>query len=244
MQKKIGYPQQALLPLFIASNLTLAAGQAAEHVSPEAASGVQQKTLTHAHNLWVRHREPWSPAKAGYDVLKPGRLCEFDALGGGANDARFGWTAIVWFWGRWRFVVYYDASKQKLTTFEWNENPRQFRRHNQNSFKTKMGTRSRFYTAVVLVVGFRVGTPGTRKNWMDELHNKYGKMPWKRPAHSGWETRKQNGFIVSPRFVRNPLEGSKERLSRFPERKPYFFNLDAHPGRCSGVKKTLKYAEQ
>lgn len=233
MQKKNWLPTASLLPLFIASNLTLAAGQAADTVSPEAASGVQQKTLTHAQQFMVATANPVA-SQAGYDVLK---------AGGSAIDALVAVQMTLGLvepqssgLGGGAFVVYYDASKQKLTTFDGRETAPLDA--TPELFQDQNGEPLSFYTAVV--GGRSVGTPGTVK-LMDELHNKYGKMPWK-DLLTPVEKLAQNGFIVSPRLSES-IEGSKERLSRFPETKAYFFNLDGSPLAAGSVLKNPKYAE-
>jgi gamma-glutamyltranspeptidase/glutathione hydrolase len=233
MQKKNWLPTASLLTLFIASNLTLAAGQAADTVSPEAASGEQHKTLTHARQFMVATANPVA-SQAGYDVLK---------AGGSAIDALVAVQMTLGLvepqssgLGGGAFVVYYDASKQKLTTFDGRETAPLDA--TPELFQDKNGEPLSFYTAVV--GGRSVGTPGTVK-LMDELHNKYGKMPWK-DLLTPVEKLAQNGFIVSPRLSES-IEGSKERLSRFPETKAYFFNADGSSLSAGSVLKNPEYAE-
>lgn len=233
MQKKYWLPTASLLPLFIASNLTLAGGQAADTVSPEAASGVQHKTLTHAQQFMVATANPVA-SQAGYDVLK---------AGGSAIDALVAVQMTLGLvepqssgLGGGAFVVYYDASKQKLTTFDGRETAPLDA--TPELFQDQNGEPLSFYTAVV--GGRSVGTPGTVK-LMDELHNKYGKIPWK-DLLTPVEKLALNGFIVSPRLSES-IEGSKERLSRFPETKAYFFNADGSPLAAGSVLKNPKYAE-
>jgi gamma-glutamyltranspeptidase/glutathione hydrolase len=144
MQKKNWLPTASLLTLFIASNLTLAAGQAADTVSPEAASGEQHKTLTHARQFMVATANPVA-SQAGYDVLK---------AGGSAIDALVAVQMTLGLvepqssgLGGGAFVVYYDASKQKLTTFDGRETAPLDA--TPELFQDKNGEPLSFYTVVV-----------------------------------------------------------------------------------------------
>ena len=52
----------------------------------------------------------------------------------------------------------------------------------------------------------------------------------------------QEGFIVSPRLA-DAIGGSTERLSRYPERKAYFFNLDGTPLEAGSRLQNTQYYE-
>ena len=106
-----------LVPLLAISPLSVAE-QAADGVAPEEASGIEKKSLAHAQKFMVATANP-EASKAGYDVLKSG---------GSAIDALVAVQMVLGLvepqssgLGGGAFVVYYDASKQKLTTFDGRE---------------------------------------------------------------------------------------------------------------------------
>ncbi|MBJ7537260.1 gamma-glutamyltransferase [Marinomonas transparens] len=222
-----------LSPLWLVSSLSLATGQAADSVAPEAASGTQKKTLAHAQEFMVATANPVA-TKAGYDILK---------AGGSAIDALVAVQMTLGLvepqssgLGGGAFAVYYNASAKKLTTFDGRETaPLEA---TPELFQDKNGKPLSFYTAVV--GGRSVGTPGTVK-LMGELHNRYGKLPWKdllAPA----EALAKNGFMVSPRLS-SSIEKSQERLARYPDTKAYFFNGDGSPRAAGSVLKNPEYAK-
>lgn len=219
------------VPLFIASQGLLAEGQAADSVAPEGASGIEEKTLTQAKEFMVATANP-EASKAGYDVLK---------AGGSAIDALVAIQMVLGLvepqssgLGGGAFVVYYDAVNKKLTTFDGRETAPQ--EATPELFQDENGEPLAFYDAVV--GGRSVGTPGTVK-LMGELHTRYGRMPWAdllAPA----EKLAQEGFIVSPRLA-GAIKESAEHLSRYPETKAYFFNLDDTPVEAGSRLQNTQY---
>ncbi|ETX10049.1 gamma-glutamyltransferase [Marinomonas ushuaiensis DSM 15871] len=208
-----------LFPLYFLNSSLLAAGQAADAVAPEAATGIQVQTLTHANKFMVATANPVA-SQAGYDVLK---------AGGSAIDALVAVQMTLGLvepqssgLGGGAFVVYYDAKEQKLTTFDGRETAPMAA--TPELFQDDKGEPLSFYTAVV--GGRSVGTPGTVK-LMGELHDKYGTLPWKDLLEPAAKIA-QEGFIVSPRLA-EAIKGSAEYLSRYPKTKSYFFNYDGTP---------------
>lgn len=226
-------PQRLLLlsSLFLSQSL-FASGQVTDAVAPEQTIAISEKKLVTAQHEMVATANPIA-TQVGYDVLKSGGSAidalvavqmtlglvepQSSGLGGGA------------------FAVYYDAKNKQLTTFDGRETapmkatPELFQDDNGKPFK--------FYDAVV--GGRSVGTPGTIK-LMAELHKRYGRKPWSdllKPA----EKMALDGFIVSPRLAHS-VESNKAHLSRYPETKAYFFNLDNSPIQAGQRLKNLAYA--
>jgi gamma-glutamyltranspeptidase/glutathione hydrolase len=221
-----------LVPLLAISPLSVAE-QAADGVAPEEASGIEKKSLAHAQKFMVATANP-EASKAGYDVLKSG---------GSAIDALVAVQMVLGLvepqssgLGGGAFVVYYDASKQKLTTFDGRETAPQ--EATPELFQDENGEPLSFYDAVV--GGRSVGTPGTVK-LMGELHDRYGSMPWEDLLAPATQLA-QEGFIVSPRLA-DAIKGSTERLSRYPETKAYFFNLDGTPLEAGSRLQNTQYYE-
>ncbi|MFI8619508.1 gamma-glutamyltransferase [Marinomonas sp. NPDC078689] len=229
-------PWRALLtaaPLCLASSLSFAAGQAADTVAPEAASTLQTQKLAHAQHFMIATANPVA-SKIGYEILK---------AGGSAADAYVAVQMALGLvepqssgLGGGAFAVYYDASQKKLTTFDARETaPLEA---TPALFQDKNGKPLKFYDAVV--GGRSVGTPGTVK-LLGELHERYGKLPWKdllEPA----ATLAQDGFIVSPRLA-GALADSKKSLARYPQTKAYFFNPDGTTKQAGQRLKNTPYAE-
>jgi gamma-glutamyltranspeptidase/glutathione hydrolase len=208
-----------LTPLCLFNTTSLAAGQAADSIAPEVASGIQEKNLTHANKFMVASANPVA-SQAGYDVLK---------AGGSAIDALVAVQMMLGLvepqssgLGGGAFAVYYDATTKKLTTFDGRETAPMAA--TPELFQDKNGEPLSFYTAVI--GGRSVGTPGTVK-LMSELHERYGKLPWEELLTPAMELA-QEGFIVSPRLA-DAIQGSAEYLSRYPRTKAYFFDLDGTP---------------
>ncbi|QUX93726.1 gamma-glutamyltransferase [Marinomonas sp. A3A] len=209
------------------------AEQAADAVAPEEASGTEKKNLAHAQKFMVATANP-EASKAGYDVLK---------AGGSAIDALVAVQMVLGLvepqssgLGGGAFVVYYDAANQKLTTFDGRETAPQ--EATPELFQDENGEPLSFYDAVV--GGRSVGTPGTVK-LMGELHDRYGTMPWEDLLEPATQLA-QEGFIVSPRLA-DAIKGSAERLSRYPETKAYFFNLDGTPLEAGSRLQNTQYYE-
>lgn len=113
------------------------------------------------------------------------------------------------------FALYWDGSKQALTSFDGRETAPQAA--TPNLFLDESGEPLAFYDAVV---GPRsVATPGTLK-LLEELHHRYGKLPWATLFEPALHWSK-NGFLVTPRLAQL-IEQDAEKLARFPETAAYF----------------------
>ncbi len=225
------------LGLFLTSSFPLTnlalANQATDAVAPEQSTGTEQKQLVKAKNHMVTAANPIA-AQAGADVLEQG---------GNAIDAMVTVQLILGLVepqssgiGGGAFLVYWDSTKQKLTTFDGRETaplaatPQLFLDDNGQPLK--------FYDAVV--GGRSVGTPGTVKLLWD-THHKYGKLEWKKLIEPVIKIAQQ-GFIISPRLA-SLIENDAERLSRFPATKVYFFNSDGSPKIAGTRLKNPQYAQ-
>ncbi|MBF4349459.1 gamma-glutamyltransferase, partial [Vibrio anguillarum] len=103
------------------------------------------------------------------------------------------------------FLVYWDAKKKALTTFDGRETAPL--NATPNLFLDSTGKPLQFYDAVV--GGRSVGTPGTVK-LLWETHRQYGKLEWTRLIEPVAKLAEQ-GFEVSPRLATLIAE-DKERL--------------------------------
>ncbi|CAM4000645.1 Gamma-glutamyltranspeptidase precursor [Vibrio aerogenes CECT 7868] len=201
------------------SSFTLAASQVTDAVAPESTTAVVNKYLVTAKQYMVAAANPHA-VKAGYDVLKKG---------GTAADALVAVQTVLGLvepqssgLGGGAFLVYYDAGKQKLTTFDGRETAPMAAR--PALFQDEHGKPLKFYDAVV--GGRSVGTPGTVK-LLATLHQKYGKQPWAelfKPA----EHLAQHGFKVSQRLA-GAIADDQKRLSRYPDTRAYFFHQNGSP---------------
>ncbi|REG84971.1 gamma-glutamyltransferase [Marinomonas pollencensis] len=226
-------PLLAFTPLCIASSLSIAAGQAADTVAPEATIALQDQKLAHAKHFMIATANPVA-TKIGYEVLK---------AGGSAADAYIAAQMALGLvepqssgLGGGAFAVYYDAQKKQLTTFDARETaPLEA---TPELFQDSKGQPLKFYDAVV--GGRSVGTPGTVK-LLGELHERYGKTPWKALLEPA-ATLAQEGFIVSPRLA-GALADSKQSLARYPQTKAYFFNPDGSTKQAGQRLKNTPYSE-
>lgn len=209
------------------------ANQAADSVAPEHSSGIEEKQLVKAKDWMITAANPLA-TQAGADIL---------AQGGSAIDAMVTTQLMLGLVepqssgiGGGAFLVYWDAKKQQLTSFDGRETaplnatPR--------LFQNEQGEPLKFYDAVV--GGRSVGTPGTVK-LLWETHQKYGKLAWSKLIEPVVKVAEQ-GFEISPRLA-TMIEKDAERLSRFTATKQYFFNSDGTPKVAGTLLKNPQYAQ-
>ncbi len=217
--------------LFLISANTQAS-QAVDSVAPEYSSGRQHKSLVTAKEWMVTAANPLA-TQAGADIL---------AKGGNAIDAMVTVQLMLGLVepqssgiGGGAFLVYWDAKKQQLTTYDGRETapldatPRLFQDAN--------GEPLTFYDAVV--GGRSVGTPGTVQLMWD-THQKYGRLEWAKLIEPVIEVAQQ-GFEISPRLA-TLIAKDATRLSRFAATKNYFFNADGSPKTAGTLLKNPHYA--
>lgn len=214
------------------STQLFATSQVADSVAPEAASGFAEKSSVSAENYMVTAANPLA-VQAGYNVLKNG---------GNAADAMVAVQAMLGLvepqssgLGGGAFLVYYDASTDQLTTFDGRETAPQ--NATPELFQDDNGQPLKFYDAVV--GGRSVGTPGTVK-LMTEIHQRYGSQSWAELLQPAEQTAR-DGFKVSPRLA-GAIANDKERLSRYPDTRNYFFTPSGEPLAQGTLLKNPEYA--
>ncbi|RQW64828.1 gamma-glutamyltransferase [Vibrio viridaestus] len=215
------------------SSSIAASEQITDSVAPEATQSVEMKSSVVANQFMVAAANPLA-VKAGYDVLKSG---------GTAADALVAVQTVLGLvepqssgLGGGAFLVYYDAKKHKLTTFDGRETAPMNAR--PELFQDSKGEPLQFYDAVV--GGLSVGTPGTVK-LIATLHEKYGSQPWAdlfQPA----ERLARQGFDVSPRLA-GAIADDHERLGRYPDTRAYFFHKDGTPLKAGERLVNTPYAD-
>ena len=135
------------------------------------------------------------------------------------------------------FLLYWDASEQKLLTYDGREKapasatPEYFF---GNDGKPKKWPDAR-------TGGLSVGVPGTLK-LLEAAHADHGLAPWKslvKPAIDASE----NGFVVSPKLSK-AIEAAAERgLTNFDTTKAYFYNEDGTARAAGSILKNPAFAE-
>ncbi len=211
----------------------LYAEEDSETFDPEAATGFEQKAAVTAERFMVSAANPVA-VKAGYQVLK---------AGGSAIDAMVTVQAVLGLvepqssgLGGGAFLVYYDASNQKLTTWDGRETaPAAV---TPSLFQDAKGKPLTFYDAVV--GGRSVGVPGTVR-LMDELHQAHGTKRWGELLQPAVNLAK-NGFSVSPRLA-SAIARDRQRLSRYPDTRNYFFKNDGSPLQAGDTLLNPKYSK-
>lgn len=210
-----------------------ASSQAADTIAPETASAYKQKTTVVANQYMVAAANPLA-VEAGYRVLKNG---------GNAADALIAVQTVLGLvepqssgLGGGAFLVYFDARNKVLTTFDGRETAPLAAK--PELFQDSQGKPLTFYDAVV--GGRSVGTPGTLK-LLATVHEKYGSKAWSELFQPAQQLA-NNGFTVSQRLA-SAIEEDKERLSRYPDSKAYFFGKNGEPLAEGSLLKNKAYAE-
>ncbi|HEY7864590.1 MAG TPA: gamma-glutamyltransferase [Psychromonas sp.] len=210
-----------------------ASPQIADSIAPETASAYKQKTTVVANQYMVAAANPLA-VEAGYRVLKNG---------GNAADALIAVQTVLGLvepqssgLGGGAFLVYFDARNKALTTFDGRETAPLAAK--PELFQDSEGKPLTFYDAVV--GGRSVGTPGTLK-LLATVHEKYGSKAWSELFQPAQQLA-NNGFTVSQRLA-SAIEEDKERLSRYPDSKAYFFSKNGEPLAEGSLLKNKAYAE-
>lgn len=195
------------------------AQQVADQVAPEAASQRVENRAHIAKDFIVAAANPYA-VEAGYQVLKEG---------GSAIDAMVTVQTVLGLTepqssglGGGAFMLYYDAEKRQLTTFDGRETAPLAA--TPALFQDEKGNPLTFFDAVV--GGRSVGTPGTVK-LMAETHARFGKLKWSQLLQPAKQLA-EKGFTVSPRLA-GAIANDQERLSRYPDTRNYFFTADGQP---------------
>ncbi|ROV59136.1 gamma-glutamyltransferase [Vibrio ponticus] len=221
-----------ILSLALLSNLTFAA-DVADSVAPELTSQINAKQSVTAKEFVVAAAHPLA-VEAGYQVLKSG---------GSAADALVTVQTVLGLvepqssgLGGGAFLVYYNAEKQQLTTYDGRETAPLAAR--PELFQDENGEPLKFFDAVV--GGRSVGTPGTIKLLAD-IHRQYGELQWASLLKPAIDLAR-DGFEVSERLA-SSIARDNERLSRYPDTKRYFFTESGQPLQQGSLLKNAEYAQ-
>ncbi|MDQ0509647.1 gamma-glutamyltransferase [Ancylobacter amanitiformis] len=222
----------AVLALALAAP-PVAAQQAADSQAPEAASAVQAGAKFATARRWMVTAANPLAAEAGAAALR---------AGGNAIDAMVATQLMLGLvepqssgLGGGAFLVYWDAAKGELTTFDARETAP--RAATPTLFQDAKGQPLSFMGAVV--GGRSVGTPGTPR-LLEMVHRRYGRIAWAqlfRPAARLAEA----GFAVSPRLA-GLIADDVETLKRNTATRSYFLDADGAPLKAGAVLKNPAYA--
>lgn len=219
--------------LLIAALAWTASPTWAEELPPEAATGNTAKTSVSAPHFIISAANPHA-AQAGYDVLKDG---------GSAVDAMIAAQMVLGLvepqssgLGGGAFLVYFDATADKLTTLDGRETAPLAA--TPDLFLKPDGTAMKFFDAVV--GGRSVGTPGTLKLMFD-AHERFGKLPWARLLKPAIDLA-DHGFVVSPRLAQL-IENDQKRLLTSASARAYFFDQTGAPLKAGTLLKNPLYGE-
>lgn len=223
-----------LLGLLAVFSLTAHAYQpvpAAESHAPEQGTGKTAQQLVEAKEFMAASANPLA-TEAGYEVLK---------RGGSAIDAMIAMQTTLSLTepqssglGGGAFLVYWDNQAKKLTTFDARETAPQAA--TPQLFLDENGKPLEFMQAVV--GGRSVGVPGVPK-LLEDVHKRYGKLPWK-TLFAKPVALAERGFAVSPRMAKS-IEQNQQHLQRYPETAAYFLP-GGKPVPAGTVLKNPKFA--
>jgi gamma-glutamyltranspeptidase/glutathione hydrolase len=184
---------------------------------PEAASGTASKQAVHAKDWMVAAAHPLA-VEAGAKVLR---------AGGSAADAAIAVQLVLGLvepqssgLGGGAFVLYWDATAKKLTSFDARETAPM--EAVPTLFQNAGGEPLTFNEAVI--GGRSVGTPGTPR-LLETLHLTFGKRPWD-SLFSEAIRLADEGFAISPRLAMQ-IAGDVESLKKIPETASYFLDNGA-----------------
>jgi gamma-glutamyltranspeptidase/glutathione hydrolase len=205
----------------------------ADNVAPEFSSGVSKKSLVKAGRHMISTANPHA-SKTGLEILK---------RGGNAIDAMVAIQTVLGLvepqssgLGGGAFLVYFDAEREKLTTYDGRETAPA--KATPDMFLDDNGQPLGFFDAVV--GGRSVGTPGTVK-LLYETHKKYGKLDWKEVLQPAIDLA-ENGFKVSPR-LHALITRSAESLYQYETTRNYFLSEESVPLFVGTLIKNQPYSD-
>ncbi|MBB3771910.1 gamma-glutamyltranspeptidase/glutathione hydrolase [Angulomicrobium tetraedrale] len=232
MRRIFPWAEGAVLALLLAVS-PASAQQAADSQAPEAASAVQAGAKFATAKHWMVTAANPLAAEAGAAALR---------AGGNAIDAMVATQLMLGLvepqssgLGGGAFLVYWDAAKGELTTFDARETAP--RAATPTLFQDAKGQPLTFMGAVV--GGRSVGTPGTPR-LLETVHRRYGRIAWAqlfRPATRLAEA----GFAVSPRLA-GLIADDVDNLKRNDAARSYFLDADGAPLKPGAVLKNPAYA--
>jgi gamma-glutamyltranspeptidase/glutathione hydrolase len=208
------------------------AQQASDTLAPERPGGASATgPAVTAKNWMVAAANPLA-AQAGAEILR---------AGGSAVDAMVAVQLVLGLvepqssgLGGGSFLVYWDATERKLTTFDGRETAPMAA--TPLLFQNERGEPLGFMAAVV--GGRSVGTPGTPR-LLEVVHRRYGKLAWGRLFEPAIGLAEQ-GFDVSPRLA-GLVAAEGDALKRFAPTTAYFFP-DGAPLKAGAVLRNPAYA--
>ncbi len=179
--------------------------------APEMATGLETKSLATAKRHMISAANPYA-AQAGREILR---------AGGSAIDAAIAAQLVLNLvepqssgLGGGAFILYWDAAKKELTTFDGRE------------AAPASARPDRFLVAgkpmpfeIAVHSGLSIGVPGLVR-LMETVHRRYGKLPWARLFEPAIRLA-EAGFEVSPRL--HNLLRSQDPDGFVPAARRYFF---------------------
>lgn len=200
--------------------------QAQEAVQPEKTIGLQAGGSVRAQTQMVAAANPLA-TQAGLDVLR---------AGGSAADAAVAVQMMLNLVepqssgiGGGAFLLYWDASEQKLTTLDGRE--RAPLAATPDYWFGEDGEPIGWFEAVP--GGRSVGVPGTLK-LLEEMHVRWGSQDWAKLLTPTIEMA-EKGFDVSPRLSASIAQGKERKLGVFPATRAYFFDAQGN-ARAAGSR--------
>lgn len=185
-----------------------------EDREPEAATGMQSSKAVVGKEFMVAAANPYA-SEAGYNVL---------AKGGNAVDAAIAVQLVLTLVepqssgiGGGAFILYFDESENKLTTFDGRETAPE--KATQQMFLQADGSPVSWIDAVV--GGRSVGVPGVLKA-LETAHKQYGKLAWNELFVDAINLA-ENGFIVSNRMAKLVAMAFNPGIKKLPAASAYFF---------------------
>ena len=199
--------------------------------APEQGTGLTEQKLIRAKHYMAASANPLA-TEAGYEILK---------RGGSAIDAMIAMQTTLGLvepqssgLGGGAFLVYWDNKAKKLTTFDARETAP--KAATPELFLDENGKPMGFMKAVV--GGRSVGVPGIPK-LLEDVHKRYGKLPWASLFEKPIILAEQ-GFAVSPRMAKS-IEQNLEPLQRYPQTAAYFLP-DGKPLTVGTILKNPEFA--
>ena len=222
----------AILALLLSTG-PLPAQQASDAIAPERATGTATAERAEAKTFMV--------AAANRHATEAGRAIL--ANGGNAIDAMVAVQTVLGLvepqssgLGGGAFLVYYEASSGKLTTFDGRETAPM--EATPKLFLDDQGQPLKFMDAVV--GGRSVGTPGTVK-LLHEVHGRFGKAEWPGLFEPAIKLATE-GFEVSPRLA-TLVATEGDKLKTYESTTRYFFDEAGAPLKAGALLKNAAYAD-
>lgn len=203
------------LSITLAALCSCSVAFAQEAVQPEDTIAVAKRASVTASKHMVSAANPHA-ASVGLDVLR---------AGGSAADAAVAVQIMLNLVepqssgiGGGAFLVYWDASEEKLFTLDGRETAPLAA--TEDYWFGENGEPVKWFEAVV--GGRSVGVPGTLK-LIETMHQRWGKLDWASLLEPTI-TKAEAGFAISERLAASIATGQKRRLDAFPTARDYFFN--------------------